>query len=84
MRQIVWASLPLGAGVVLDSFMGGGSTIAAALAVGYKCIGVELDPIFFKMAVRGIPKLARLPVNGKAARPLLGPGRERLPFPSAV
>lgn len=88
MRQIVWASLPLGAGVVLDPFMGGGSTIAAALAVGYECIGVELDPLFFKMAVRGIPKLARLQINGKAsgqgARPPFEPGQESLPFLSAV
>jgi len=35
MRQVVRASLPLGVGTVLDPFMGGGSTIAAALAVGY-------------------------------------------------
>ena len=39
MRQIVRASLPLGNGIVLDPFMGGGSTIAAAIAVGYESIG---------------------------------------------
>jgi site-specific DNA-methyltransferase (adenine-specific) len=61
MRQIVRASLPLGAGVVLDPFMGGGSTIAAALAVGYASIGLELDPVFFQMAARAIPALAMLP-----------------------
>ncbi len=65
MRQIVRASLPLGVGIVLDPFMGGGSTIAAAVAVGYESIGVELDPMFFKMAARAIPRLAMLPVNGK-------------------
>src|SRR6266436_6158197 len=43
LRQIVRASLPLGTGVVLDPFMGGGSTIAAAIHVGYESIGVELD-----------------------------------------
>lgn len=32
MRQIVRASLPLGEGLVLDPFMGAGSTIAAAIA----------------------------------------------------
>src|SRR6266567_2772613 len=42
MRQIVRASLPLGEGVVLDPFTGGGSTIAAAIAVGYQSIGIEL------------------------------------------
>jgi site-specific DNA-methyltransferase (adenine-specific) len=64
MRQIVRAALPLGTGVVLDPFMGGGSTIAAAVAVGYESIGVELDPIFFKTASEAIPKLAALPANG--------------------
>lgn len=58
MRQVVRASLPLGAGVVLDPFMGGGSTIAAALVVGYDSIGIEVDPVFFGGAKRGIPKLA--------------------------
>lgn len=84
MRQIVRASLPLGKGVVLDPFMGGGSTIAAAVAVGYESIGIELDEEFFRMAERSIPSLARLPGNGGAAveEPLLfsvnkQPGGER-------
>jgi len=68
MRQIVRASLPLGMGVVLDPFMGGGSTIAAAVAVGYESIGLELDPIFFKTAERAIPELIRVPVNGYVNR----------------
>ncbi len=63
MRQIVRASLPLGSGTVLDPFMGGGATIAAALAVGYESIGVELDPQFFAAAKAAIPALSRLPVN---------------------
>ena len=49
MRLIVRAALPLGAGVVLDPFMGGGSTVAAAIAVGYESIGLEIDPLFFAM-----------------------------------
>lgn len=60
MRQLVRASLPLGVGTVLDPFMGGGSTIAAALAVGYDSLGIENDPVFFRMAERAIPKLADL------------------------
>src|SRR5439155_13367978 len=44
LRQFVRASLPLGHGTVLDPFMRGGSTIAAALAVGYESIGIEIDP----------------------------------------
>ena len=58
MRQIVRAALPLGSGIVLDPFMGAGSTIAAALATGYDSIGIENDPAFFKVAEHAIPKLA--------------------------
>ena len=67
MRQIVRASLPLGLGIVLDPFMGAGSTLAAAKAVGYESIGIEVDPVFFKMAERAIPILAKLSVetNGR-------------------
>lgn len=61
MRQIVRAALPLGEGVVLDPFLGGGSTLAAAEAVGYRSIGVEIDPLFFELARRAIPLLAALP-----------------------
>ena len=64
MRQIVRASLPLGSGVVLDPFMGAGSTIAAASAVGYTSVGLEADPVFFAMAEKAIPALSALPANG--------------------
>jgi site-specific DNA-methyltransferase (adenine-specific) len=64
MRQIVRASLPLGTGVVLDPFMGGGSTIAAAMAVGYDSIGIEIDPVFFKISEQAIPRLAQLGAGG--------------------
>ncbi len=64
MRQLVRASLPLGEGIVLDPFMGAGSTIAAAVAVGYRSVGVESDPAFFDVAVTAVPALARLSVNG--------------------
>jgi DNA modification methylase len=60
MRQIVYASLPLGVGCVLDPFMGGGSTIAAAEAVGYESVGVELDSHYFALAEAIIPRLAAL------------------------
>jgi len=66
MRQVVRASLPLGVGTVLDPFMGGGSTIAAALAVGYESIGIESDPVFYRMAEGAIAKLAEL---GGEAKP---------------
>jgi site-specific DNA-methyltransferase (adenine-specific) len=60
MRQIVRASLPLGSGIVLDPFMGAGSTIAAAQAVGYQSIGIEIDERYFRIAGQGIAKLAAL------------------------
>ena len=71
MREIVRASLPLGEGVLLDPFMGGGATVAAAAAVGYQSIGIESDPKFFAMATRaggrGIPRLATFSSNGDLA-----------------
>jgi len=64
MRQLVRASLPLGEGIVLDPFMGGGSTIAAACALNYKSIGIESDLEFYKIAVKAIPRLAAIVPNG--------------------
>lgn len=63
LRQIVYASLPLGTGIVVDPFMGSGSTIAAAQAVGYCCIGVERHTEYFEMSKQAIPRLSRLVVK---------------------
>lgn len=60
MRQIVRAALPLGKGVILDPFMGAGSTVAAAQAVGYESIGIEVDSLYFRIAEVAIPRLAAL------------------------
>lgn len=57
LRKIVRAALPLGTGVVLDPFMGSGSTIAAASALGLRSVGLEIDPDYFEMAGRAIPRL---------------------------
>lgn len=67
MRQVVRACLPLGEGIVLDPFMGGGSTIAAAISVGYESIGIEIDPQFFSVAIQAIPALAALPEARRAS-----------------
>ncbi len=60
MRIIVRALLPLGEGAVLDPFMGSGSTIAAAEAIGYQSIGVEIDEHYFALAKSSVPRLAEL------------------------
>lgn len=62
LRQVVRAVLPLAEGVVLDPFAGSGSTLAAAEAVGYRSVGVEIDPHYLAVAKRAIPRLARLTV----------------------
>lgn len=80
MRQIVRAALPLGEGVILDPFMGAGSTIAAANAVGYESIGIENDPEFFTMAQHAIPNLATIVPNGDARN---GSSREPREFAKA-
>ena len=64
LRQLVHSVLPVGEGVVLDPFAGAGSTLAAAEALGYDSIGVEKDEVYFDMAARAIPKLARFSSGG--------------------
>jgi len=63
MRQLVRASLPLKEGTVLDPFMGSGSTIAAASALGLRSIGLEVDTGYFALARRIIPDLASLEIE---------------------
>jgi site-specific DNA-methyltransferase (adenine-specific) len=63
LRQIVRAVLPLGQGTVLDPFAGAGSTLAAAAAVGYPSIGIEIDPHYVEVARRAIGPLSRLAIN---------------------
>lgn len=74
MRQVVRAALPLGKGVILDPFMGAGSTIAAAKAVGYESIGIEQDAAYFRVAEKAIPALAQLKLRGASSHPTGGTG----------
>ena len=60
MRQLTRSALPLGIGTILDPFMGSGSTIAAARAVGLHAVGIEASPEYYAMALRAVPLLARL------------------------
>ena len=63
LRQMVYAALPLGEGIILDPFMGSGSTIAAAEALGLRAIGIERHADYFNMAKLAIPHLAALTIN---------------------
>jgi site-specific DNA-methyltransferase (adenine-specific) len=67
LRQLVRAALPMGEGVILDPFMGSGSTVAAAAALGLTSIGVERDPAFHALAERAIPLLMALPSGATPA-----------------
>lgn len=60
MRYIVRGVLPLGKGVIYDPFSGSGSTLAAASHLGLKAVGTERDPIYYAMASRAIPQLAKI------------------------
>jgi site-specific DNA-methyltransferase (adenine-specific) len=72
LRELVYAVLPLGKGTVLDSFMGSGSTVAAANALGIHCIGVEKNIDYFNTALGFIDQLSKVVV-----------GRDQLTFPVA-
>lgn len=63
LRTVVYAALPLGSGVILDPFMGSGSTVAAAEAVGYQAIGIERHAEYFAISRQAIPRLAKLTVQ---------------------
>ncbi|WP_296752696.1 DNA methyltransferase [Roseiflexus sp.] len=60
----MYASLPLGEGIVLDPFMGSSSTVAAAEAVGYSALGVEQYREYFLMSLQSIPALSSLDSEG--------------------
>lgn len=60
LRILVRSLLPLGEGIILDPFLGSGSTLAAATAIGYQSVGVEADESYYQLAVTAIPQLSRL------------------------
>ncbi|HEX6796685.1 MAG TPA: site-specific DNA-methyltransferase [Ktedonobacterales bacterium] len=71
LRQLVYAALPLGEGLIADPFSGSGSTIAAAEAVGARSIGVERFAEYYAMSLDAIPKLAALKVEVSAQQELV-------------
>ncbi|MBX3205146.1 MAG: site-specific DNA-methyltransferase [Labilithrix sp.] len=56
MRRIVEASSNLG-DLVLDPFMGSGTTIVAALLEGRRAIGIEIDERWFDVAVERVQRI---------------------------
>jgi site-specific DNA-methyltransferase (adenine-specific) len=58
LRELVYSILPLGKGVILDPFMGSGSTIAAAEALGLTAIGLENNRGYFDLAKRSVKNLS--------------------------
>jgi site-specific DNA-methyltransferase (adenine-specific) len=58
LRELVYSVLPLGKGIIVDPFMGSGSTIAAAEALGLNSIGVEKHQAYFEIAKRAISRLS--------------------------
>ena len=69
MRQLVWSALPWGEGVVVDPFMGSGSTLAAVEAVGYRSIGIERHSDYYTLAGKAVPQLQALPTSGAIGAP---------------
>ena len=43
---------------MLDPFCGAASTLAAANAVGYRSIGIEKDPHYYRIAGKALPQLS--------------------------
>lgn len=68
LRQLVYSALPLGEGVVADPFMGSGSTVAAAEAMGVVCVGVERHAQYYEAAPEVIARLATLGGRNPEAR----------------
>ncbi len=65
MRQLVYAALPLGEGIILDPFMGSGSTLAAAEAMKLPAIGIERYLDYFEASRQTVPVLAGLEIHLK-------------------
>jgi DNA modification methylase len=66
MRELMRVTLAPG-GVVVDPFMGSGSTLVAAVECGARAVGVELDERHCETAVRRVRQAARRDVEAPAS-----------------
>ena len=73
LRKLVFAALPLGKGLVIDTFSGSGSTIAAAEALGYRAIGIERDTRYFEESLDAVPRLRAVETDFDTCRQLALP-----------
>ncbi|MBN1868925.1 site-specific DNA-methyltransferase [Candidatus Sumerlaeota bacterium] len=63
LRRIVWTTLPLGLGIVVDPFAGGGATVAAAAALGYMSVGVERRSDNFAICCNAFARLKEIHIE---------------------
>lgn len=80
MKQLVYAALPLGTGVVVDPFMGSGSTVAAAESIGYQCLGIERYNDYYKMAEAAVLELQGIKSKTRTSGDFVGSDQVALPF----
>ena len=69
-------------GVILDPFMGSGTTLVACAKLGRKGIGIEMDPDYFEIACKRVEDAYRQPDLFVA--PPEKPQQETLPLLSAA
>jgi DNA modification methylase len=70
--------------IVLDSFLGSGSTLIAAEETGRVCIGVELDPLYVDVAIRRWQKRTGKDAVHAASGETFDAIAERIESPSAT
>lgn len=59
--HVKWLVHWWGSGVVLDPFMGSGTTLVACQNLGRQGIGIEIDPEYFEIACRRVDEASRQP-----------------------
>jgi len=66
--------------LVLDPFSGSGTTGVAAIALGHRFVGIDLDPLYLKISQRRLDAAAKVARRGAEAGkdPLTASERGRL------